>query len=71
MQVPTVLVGIFITPEFSRQIFEKYSDIKFNFKKSVQLEPGCSLRTDGRTDVTKLAVAFRNAAHDRLCAVCG
>ena len=28
--------------------------------KSVQWEPSCSLRTDGRTDLTKLIVGFRN-----------
>jgi hypothetical protein len=30
--------------------------------KSVQREPICSMRTDGRTDLTKLVVAFRNFA---------
>jgi hypothetical protein len=29
-------------------------------KKTVQLEPSCYMRTDGRTDLTELAVAFRN-----------
>jgi hypothetical protein len=31
--------------------------------KSVQWEPSCSMRTDGRTDMTKLTVAFRNFAN--------
>jgi len=29
-------------------------------RKSVQWEPSCSMRTDGRTDVTKLIFSFRN-----------
>jgi hypothetical protein len=31
--------------------------------KSVKWEPSCSLRTDGRTDMTKLIVAFRKFAN--------
>ena len=31
--------------------------------KSVQWKPSCSIRTDGRTDMTKLTVAFRNFAN--------
>ena len=31
--------------------------------KSVQWQPNCSMRTDGRTDTTKLTVAFRNFAN--------
>jgi hypothetical protein len=54
--------------EFSRQIFEKYSNIKFR-EKSVQWNPSCSTRMDGRTDeqtdTTKLIVAFRNFANAR------
>jgi hypothetical protein len=47
--------------EFSRQIFEKYSyQIS---SKSVQWEPSCFMRTDGRTDMTKLMVAFRYFAN--------
>ena len=30
--------------------------------KSVQWEPNCSMRTDRRTDMTKLIVAFRSFA---------
>ena len=44
-------------------IFSIYFREIFKYKiswKSVQREPSCSLRTDGRTDMTKLIVAFRN-----------
>jgi hypothetical protein len=40
--------------EFCRHIFEKYSNVKFHENPSIL--------TDGRTDVTKLIVAFRNFA---------
>ena len=33
-----------------------------NFKKSIQWQPSCSMRTDRRTDMTKLIVAFHNFA---------
>jgi len=39
---------ILLTLEFSGQIFEKYSYEML--RKSVQWEPSCSMRTDGRTD---------------------
>ena len=43
--------------ELSRQIFEKI--LKYQIPlKSVQWEPTCSIRTDGRIDMTKLTVAF-------------
>ena len=32
-------------------------------RDSVQWEPSCSTRTDGKTDMTKLTVAFRNFAN--------
>jgi len=56
--------------ECYRQIFEKYSNIKFH-EKSVHWEPSCSLRTDGQTeewiggqaDMTKLIIVFRNSAN--------
>jgi len=35
--------------EFSRQIFQKYSNIKIS-RKSVHWEPCCFTRTDGQTD---------------------
>jgi hypothetical protein len=45
--------------EFSRQIFEKYSNIKFHkIYPSIHGVPGCF--SDGRTDMTKLIMAFRN-----------
>jgi hypothetical protein len=58
-----------MTLEFSRQIFEKSSNIRFLWK-SVQWEPSCSMRTDRRTDrrterrtdMTELIVSFRNFA---------
>ena len=34
-----------------------------NSWKSIQWEPSCSMWTDGRTDMTKLVVAYRNCAH--------
>jgi len=61
--VPVILVSLSINLEFSRQIFE-YSNIKFHISwKSVQWEPSCSIRVDGRTVMTKLTVAFRNSAN--------
>jgi len=47
---------ILIKLEFSRQIFEKYSNIKFHDNPS----SGIGVVPHGRTDVTKLTVAFRN-----------
>ena len=50
--------------EFSRQIFDKKLKYKIS-SKSVQCEPSCSVRTDtqtdGRTDMTKLIIAFRKS----------
>jgi len=38
--------------------------LKYNIsRKSVQWEPSCSIRTDGRTDMTQLIVAFRGFAN--------
>ena len=42
--------------EFSRQIFEKYSNIKFHENPFI----GSRVVPCGRTDITKLIVAFRN-----------
>jgi len=51
-------------PEFSRRIFKKYSNIKFYKSPSSRSRDVSSgqrgERTDGRTDITKLIVAFRN-----------
>ena len=41
--------------ELSRQIFEKYSSIKFHENPSSESRVPC-----GRTDITKHIVAFRN-----------
>ena len=46
-----------------RQIFEKYSNIKFHEYPSSGSRPAPLGRTDGRTDMTKLTVAFRNFAN--------
>ena len=57
---------ILIKREFSRQIFEKFPKYQISWK-SVQWEPYCSMRIDGRTDgqndVTKLIEASRNFAN--------
>jgi len=46
--------------EFSGQIFKKYIQNKISCK-SVQWEPSCSIRKDGRThNMTNLIVAVRN-----------
>ena len=45
--------------EFSRQIFEKVSNIKFHQNPS----SGSRVVPCGRTDMTKLIVAFRNFAN--------
>jgi len=47
--------------DISRQIFEKYSYIKF--LNIIQWGPSCSMRTDERTDMMKLIVAFSNFAN--------
>jgi hypothetical protein len=45
-------------PEFSRQIFEKYSNVKL----VENLSSGSRVIPDGQTDMTKLMVAFHNFA---------
>jgi len=45
--------------EFSLQLFEKYSYIKFH---EIRLVGGESFHAIGRTDMTNLIVAFRNFA---------
>ena len=47
--------------EFSRKCYEKLSHIKF-LRKSVEWEPSCFMRTEGRTDMKKLIVTFQNLA---------
>jgi len=46
--------------EFSRQIVEKYSDFKFHKNPSIGSRV---FHADGRTDMTKLIVTFRNFAN--------
>ena len=46
--------------DFSRQIFEKYSNIKFHENPS---SGSRAVGADGQTDVTKLIVPFRNFAN--------
>ena len=49
--------------EFSRQISAKYLNIKFHENPSDGSRVTEFELTDGQTDVTKLAVAFRNLAN--------
>jgi hypothetical protein len=53
--------------EFSRKVFEKYSNVKFDdiaHSGSRIVPRGCKdTQTDGRTDMTKLIVALRNFAN--------
>ena len=46
--------------EFSRHIFEKYSNTKFHEKSSSGSRAVPCGRTDGHTDMTELIDAFRN-----------
>jgi len=46
--------------EFPRQIFEKYSNIKFHGNPSCSSRVVPCRRTDGRTGMTNLIVNFRN-----------
>jgi hypothetical protein len=58
-KVPVIFCPILMKLDFSRQIFEKSSNIKF------QENPSCGNRVVpcGRTDMTKLTVAFSNFAN--------
>jgi hypothetical protein len=49
--------------EIFRQIFEKYSNVKFHENSSSGGRVGPCGRADGQTDITKLTVAFRNFAN--------
>jgi hypothetical protein len=54
---------ILMTLEFSWQIFEKSSEIKFHENPLVRAE---LFHAGGRTDMTKLTVAFRNFANESM-----
>ena len=49
---------------FSQQVFEKYSKIKFHENPFSGSRVAPRGQTDGRTDTTKLLVAFRNFANE-------
>jgi hypothetical protein len=50
--------------EFSRKIFEKYSNIKFHENRPVEAELfHADRRTDRQIGMVKLIVAFRNFAN--------
>jgi hypothetical protein len=53
---------ILMKREFSRQIFEKYSNIKLREIPSSVSRVVPFIQVDGRIDMTKLIVAFRNFA---------
>ena len=46
--------------EFSRQIFKKYSNIKFNENPTSKSRGVPCRRMDGQADMTKVTVAFHN-----------
>jgi len=46
--------------EFSQQISEKYSKIKFHANPSDGSRVVACAQTDGQTDMTKIIVTFRN-----------
>jgi len=48
--------------EFSLQLFDSYSNIKFNDIPCSGVRVVTYGRTDRQTDITKLTVAFRNFA---------
>jgi len=53
-----------VKPEFSRQIFEKCSNIEFKNMCHVEAELfHADGRTDRETDMSKVIVAFRNFAN--------
>jgi len=54
------LLSYLIKLEFSRQIFEKYSNMKFHENSFSGSRVVPSGPTDGRTDMTKLIIAFQN-----------
>jgi hypothetical protein len=57
---------ILIKLAFSRQIFEKIIKYQISWK-SIQWESICYMRTDRRTDMTKLMISYRNFAQAPKC----
>jgi len=55
-----LLSGFFTFVDFSRHIFNKYSNIKFNDNASSGNHGVPCGRIDGQTDMMKLNVTFRN-----------
>ena len=51
-------------PEYSLQIFEKYANIKVHENLSIDSRVVPCGQMDGRTDITKLIVVFRNSANE-------
>jgi hypothetical protein len=62
---------ILIKLEFSRRIFEKSTNINFHQNPSSGSRVVSSGRAGGRTDMTKLIVAFRKFANAPKNATCG
>jgi hypothetical protein len=61
MQSTRYSCHISVKSEFHRQTFEKYSNKNFYVNSAIGSRVA-SVRTVGRTDTTKLIVAFRNFA---------
>jgi hypothetical protein len=70
VKYPLLLSDLMIL-EFSRQIFEKSSNIKFHENPYSGSRVVPSGRTDRQTDMTKLIIAFRNfekaLKHEMVC----
>jgi hypothetical protein len=62
-KIPVILVWFLIKLGFSWHIFEKYSNIRFHEDPPSGSRVVPCGRTDGRTDMTKLTVAFHNFAN--------
>jgi len=60
-EVPVIVVRLWGNLNFLGSCFWKIFKYRISWK-SVQWEPSCSVRTDGRTDMPKIMVAFRTFA---------
>ena len=60
-KVPVILDGFLRNLSFLDRLSKK-KKLKIS-SKSVQWELNCSMRTEGRTDMTKVTVSFRNFAN--------